>query len=429
MCGGLRTISCRSAPGVSPVRTSVRIATSGRHAASSARRISSSGSARFFWTSFDKALSGDTYTTCVSAPRVPSRPWRSSVSIAERKAANVLPEPVGAAMRAFLPAAIRGQARRCGSVGSRKRDSNQRAMTGWKPDNDMMEIWRRFPEAATLPRQLLQRYSPGRRDALDSLADFVVRGRGARSDSHGHRSVGEPAFPALLGFAAHGTEPDGTRLGIDAGRVLDVVGRRLLVTDRREVCGVARVVPADHHHEVERLGDEFQHRVLTILGGGADRVERPEMIRERGLAVTTRHAPPDLSRDREGLPGEHRGLVRDPHADQVAINVESRGHLASKERNEPLPAPRSLDVRAKFPRLGHVSHDEVLSARILAHLAGGGLRLFVMELAVNHGREPVLCVGIDALPHVQHRATCGIHLYASDVAQPFEVLHLDTERG
>ena len=60
MCGGRFTIACRSAAGVSPVRTSVRISTSGRHIASSVRRISASGSARFFWTSLESAFKGET---------------------------------------------------------------------------------------------------------------------------------------------------------------------------------------------------------------------------------------------------------------------------------------------------------------------------------------------------------------------------------
>ena len=104
MWGGRRTIRWRSAAGVSPVRTSGRISTSGRHMASSVRRISASGSERFFWTSLESAFRGDTYTTCVSSRSVPSSPCRSSESMAARKAANVLPEPVGAAISAFRPA-------------------------------------------------------------------------------------------------------------------------------------------------------------------------------------------------------------------------------------------------------------------------------------------------------------------------------------
>ena len=60
MCGGRFTIAWRSAAGVSPVRTSVRIATSGRPSSPSVRPISASGSERFFWMSLERALSGET---------------------------------------------------------------------------------------------------------------------------------------------------------------------------------------------------------------------------------------------------------------------------------------------------------------------------------------------------------------------------------
>src|SRR2546422_4732295 len=46
--------------------------------------------------SLESAFRGDTYTTCVSSRSVPSSPCRSSESMAARKAASVLPEPVGA---------------------------------------------------------------------------------------------------------------------------------------------------------------------------------------------------------------------------------------------------------------------------------------------------------------------------------------------
>ena len=41
-----------------------------------------------------------------------------------RNAASVLPEPVGAAISVLRPAAISGQPRRCGSVGSPNRSTN-----------------------------------------------------------------------------------------------------------------------------------------------------------------------------------------------------------------------------------------------------------------------------------------------------------------
>src|SRR3954463_7120796 len=43
----------------------------------------------------------------------------------QRKAARVFPEPVGAQISAFSPAAIRGQPSSCAGVGSSKESSNQ----------------------------------------------------------------------------------------------------------------------------------------------------------------------------------------------------------------------------------------------------------------------------------------------------------------
>ncbi len=60
MCGGLRTIACRSADGVSPVRTAVRISTGGVPRSNSAVPMPSSGSERFLWMSLESARNGDT---------------------------------------------------------------------------------------------------------------------------------------------------------------------------------------------------------------------------------------------------------------------------------------------------------------------------------------------------------------------------------
>ena len=50
---------------------------------------------------------------------------------AARKAASVLPEPVGAAMRVWRPALIAGQASACAGVGEAKLSANQFATAGW----------------------------------------------------------------------------------------------------------------------------------------------------------------------------------------------------------------------------------------------------------------------------------------------------------
>ena len=48
-----------------------------------------------------------------------------------RKAASVLPEPVGADTSTSRPAAISGQARACAAVGSPNRSRNQASTSGW----------------------------------------------------------------------------------------------------------------------------------------------------------------------------------------------------------------------------------------------------------------------------------------------------------
>src|SRR5215216_4208239 len=70
--------------------------------------------------------------TCVESSSFPSTPRRTRSSMAEKNAARVLPDPVGAAIsvcRCFL---ISGHARNCGSVGAGKLRANQRATAGWK---------------------------------------------------------------------------------------------------------------------------------------------------------------------------------------------------------------------------------------------------------------------------------------------------------
>ena len=60
----------------------------------------------------------------------PSRPWRTRASIAARKAASVLPDPVGAAISVCRPAWIAGHACACAGVGAAKLRSNQAATAG-----------------------------------------------------------------------------------------------------------------------------------------------------------------------------------------------------------------------------------------------------------------------------------------------------------
>lgn len=62
----------------------------------------------------------------------PGRGFWPNESMAQRKAANVLPEPVGAHNNVFSPALIGAQACACAAVGVENEDSNQARTAGEK---------------------------------------------------------------------------------------------------------------------------------------------------------------------------------------------------------------------------------------------------------------------------------------------------------
>src|ERR1700729_2582128 len=78
--------------------------------------------------------------TCVASTSGASRPCRTKSSIAARKAASVLPDPVGAAMRVWRPALIAGQASACAGVGEAKLSANQFATAGWNSISTPAEV-------------------------------------------------------------------------------------------------------------------------------------------------------------------------------------------------------------------------------------------------------------------------------------------------
>ncbi len=131
MCGARLRKAARSACGVSPVRTAVRISTSGKPCAASWSRMPANGASRFRWMSFDSAFSGETYSTHVASGSPCDRPSRTSASIAVRKAVRVLPDPVGAATSVSWPRAIAGHAACWASVGAGKLRANQALTAGW----------------------------------------------------------------------------------------------------------------------------------------------------------------------------------------------------------------------------------------------------------------------------------------------------------
>ena len=113
MCGGRLRIAARSRCGVSPVRTAVRMSTSGRPSRSSSARMPASGCSRLRgcrWTAPSAATRRPPAVASVERPPC-SRPSRTSASIAARKAARVLPDPVGAAISVLSPRVDRGPRR------------------------------------------------------------------------------------------------------------------------------------------------------------------------------------------------------------------------------------------------------------------------------------------------------------------------------
>jgi hypothetical protein len=129
MCGGRLRHFARSACGVSPVRTALRISTVGRPSAPVPRGCPAAGAPG----------SGACRSTAPSAARRTPPAWRcrqraasasrTSASSACRKAVSVLPEPVGAATSVSRPDAIAGQAAAVGrrwARGSGARTSRRR---------------------------------------------------------------------------------------------------------------------------------------------------------------------------------------------------------------------------------------------------------------------------------------------------------------
>ena len=77
---------------------------------------------------------------------------------------------------------------------------------------------------------------------------------------------------------------------LDAAWAIDVERRQPGRAHLRERLRVAAVVAADHDHHVEVARVEHgEHRVLPILRGGTDRVERAEAMFELRIAVAVPH--------------------------------------------------------------------------------------------------------------------------------------------
>ena len=187
-CGGLRRLCCRSFRGVSPVRTAVRMSTSGSCSATSSRRMPASGASRLSRMSLDSAFRGEIYTTLVaSASPSGCRPWRTRASSAARKAVSVLPDPVGAATSVSRPAWMAGQAARCAGVGAAKAWRNQAETAGWKSASGTRLMLSATPRALLTRRGLARAIYGQSRAWYRSVMAGEDRASPARAAAAWHR--------------------------------------------------------------------------------------------------------------------------------------------------------------------------------------------------------------------------------------------------
>ncbi len=181
MSGGLVRRRRRSAGVVSPVRMPTAIGAAGTPSSAAAAVMPARGRRRLRSTSAPRALSGEMYRTRTprprgcwtgrrsagmapagaaspgagSSPRAICATGRERWSMADRKAARVLPEPVGAMTRAFSPRPIASQARRCTGVGPvGKAASNQARVAAAKAAGSVGGIGARIGAAADRKRAL-----------------------------------------------------------------------------------------------------------------------------------------------------------------------------------------------------------------------------------------------------------------------------------
>ena len=120
----------RSPAEVSPERTATVMSGSGNPRALDSPRIPASGERRFRSTSTASAFSGETYSTRQRRSGARSAGAVTNSSMAERNAASVLPEPVGATTSVWSPAPIASQAPTWAAVGAGKDAPNHSRTSG-----------------------------------------------------------------------------------------------------------------------------------------------------------------------------------------------------------------------------------------------------------------------------------------------------------
>src|SRR6476469_4663670 len=149
MSGGWRRSAERSLAGVSPERTPTVGVCSVSPRRSAAARMPAMGARRFFSTSTARALIGERYRTRVRSV-FSGTGSVTRRSMAQRNAARVLPEPVGARTRVWSPAAMAGQPLAWASVGAPNVVSNHSRTAGEKGPSVSAATGARYPRGVTV---------------------------------------------------------------------------------------------------------------------------------------------------------------------------------------------------------------------------------------------------------------------------------------
>src|SRR4051812_5228799 len=160
-----------------------------------------SGARRLRSMSYESAFSGETYTMRTPEPSASSASAGASArrarrSIPHRKAASVLPEPVGAQISVCAPEAIFGQPSACAGVGAANEASNQRLTASENSSSADLPVV--FASVANPP--ILRRAELGPR-ARSSGRRITPRDREPRVSCIRHRFVWVALAACLIGAA------------------------------------------------------------------------------------------------------------------------------------------------------------------------------------------------------------------------------------
>ena len=130
MCGGVRSIVCRSAAGVSPVRTARGSAAPGGPALRPARGCRPAAPSRFLWMSFAQRLERRDVDDLTSSGKPPAQPLADELVDRDQKRRQRLARTGRRRDQRMAPRLDRRPSSPCAPVGARKLRSNSRQARG-----------------------------------------------------------------------------------------------------------------------------------------------------------------------------------------------------------------------------------------------------------------------------------------------------------